>query len=253
MFQDNPAKVFQYLVSGAKLLLHPGLKRFVIIPLLINLVVFILLTTWAVNTFSDYYSSAVEQNDWLAWLILLFWLFAGLIALLVYGYTFNLLTTLIAAPFYGFLAEKIEQRVTGNSAPAEPLASLIVRTFKRELVKLWYFISRGVLIFIAIIALFFIPLIGSFGGLLISSLWSAWCMTVQYTDYSADNHQVAFKDMRARLRQKPLSSFSLGGLIILGSIVPVLNIFMMPVAVAASTLYWLDHHQKGAATTPSIL
>src|SRR5690606_25912281 len=161
--------------------------------------------------------------------------------LVLYGYTFNLITTIIAAPFYGILAEKIEMQITGKALPSEPMAKLIVRTFQRELVKLWYFISRGIFVLFALAVLFFVPLL-NFLTLPISGLWAAWCMTVQYTDYAADNHEVSFQKMRARLRAKPMTSYSLGGLIMLGSMVPILNIFVMPVAVAGATLYWLKEN-----------
>lgn len=248
MLHENPARAFHYLAAGARLLMQPGLRAFVIVPLLINILIFILLTAWAVNTLTDYYQHALQQNHWLSWLLLIFWLFAGLLALLGYGYTFNLLTTFIAAPFYGVLAEKIEQRLTGQTPPGEAIGSLVVRTFRRELIKLWYFFSRGLLVFLVMLVLFFVPLFGSLVAALLGGIWSAWCMTVQYTDYAADNHRVEFEAMRAQLRRNNLSSLGLGGLVMAGSMIPVVNVFITPLAVAAGTLYWLE--QNGESSPP---
>jgi CysZ protein len=240
MGYGNPLKAAQYLYQGAHLLCQPGLRRFVIVPLLVNIVVFIVITSIMINTYGGLINEAMNSSKWLAALAWLLWLFIGLFVLVIYGYTFNIITTFIAAPFYGILAEKIETKLTGSSLPEEPIAALLVRTFKRELLKLWYFISRGLLVLIVLIALFFIPLLGNLTGLVISAAWAAWCMTVQYTDYAADNHQIAFTDMRQELRARPLTTYSLGGLVMAGSMIPIVNIFMMPVAVAGATVYWTD-------------
>lgn len=238
MYYGNPTNAVSYLREGAQLLFQPGLRRFVIVPLIINLLVFIVVTAVLINTYGDILRAAEIKSDWLRFIAWLLWIIAGLVVLVLYGYAFNLITTVIAAPFYGILAEKIEMQITGKALPSEPMTTLIVRTFQRELVKLWYFISRGIFILLALVVLFFIPLL-NFLTLPISGLWAAWCMTVQYTDYAADNHQVSFQKMRARLRDKPMTTYSLGGLIMLGSMVPILNIFVMPVAVAGATVYWL--------------
>ena len=64
-------------------------------------------------------------------------------------------------------------------------------------------------------------------------------MAIQYTDYAADNHQLDFHALRHRLRQRQRTSFSYGGFILLGSMIPLLNIFVPPVAVAGATIYWV--------------
>lgn len=253
MLKGDPMRAVNYLIQGAQLLTRPGLRRFVIVPLLINIVVFIAITSVLLNSYGNILHDAAIESDWLRVLAWLLWIILGLVLLVVYGYTFNLLTTIIAAPFYGILAEKIETQITGHILPSEPLDKLIVRTFQRELVKLWYFISRGSLVLIALIVLFFIPLAGNLASLIIGAIWAAWCMTVQYTDYAADNHQVGFKNVRRTLNQQPLTSYSLGGLVMLGSMVPVLNIFVMPIAVAGATLYWTKEGIRNPINTENSL
>ncbi len=240
MQYSNPLKAVHYLYQGAHILCQPGLRRFVIVPLLINIVVFVVITSLMINTYGGIIQEAMDSSKWLAALAWLLWFFIGLLVLVIYGYSFNIITTFIAAPFYGVLAEKVEARLTGKNLPDEPITGLLIRTFKRELVKLWYFISRGLLVLIILLALFFIPLLGNLTGLIISAAWAAWCMTVQYTDYAADNHQIAFVDLRQALRARPLTTYSLGGLVMLGSMIPIVNIFMMPIAVAGATVYWTN-------------
>ncbi|HEY7885493.1 MAG TPA: sulfate transporter CysZ, partial [Cellvibrionaceae bacterium] len=216
---DNPVNAADYLGNGAHLLLQPGLKRFVLVPLLINIGVFIAVTLAFIRRFSDLLTNLTEWlPDWLAFIAWIIWLVAVLALFIVYGYTFNLLTTLIAAPFYGLLAEKIETRLTGITLPAESWPQLIVRTLKRELVKLWYFLSRGLLVLLLVLVSWFIPGL-NLVALVLTSLWAAWCMAVQYSDYPADNHQIAFRQLRKKLGKQPLTSFSFGGLIMAGSMV----------------------------------
>jgi CysZ protein len=176
--------------------------------------------------------------SWLDWLTWFLWPLVGFIFLIIYGYSFNLITNFIAAPFFGILAEKIETHLTGIAPPDEPWGQLIPRTLKRELTKLWYFVSRGLLVFLLILVVFFIPVVNLL-GVLIGAIWGCWCMAVQYMDYPADNHKLQFRPLRRRLNQQPLTSYSYGGIILLGSMIPVVNIVITPIAVAGATLYWV--------------
>lgn len=237
--KGSPGAAIHYFIDGARLISQPGFRRFILIPLLVNLVIFVIVTISLVYAFQDFFAWVVDWTpNWLDWLTWILWPMAAFIFLLVYGYSFNLITNFIAAPFFGILAEKIETQLTGGAPPEEPWEQLIPRTFKRELTKLWYFISRGLLVFLLVLIVFFIPGVNLL-GVLIGSIWACWSMAVQYVDYPADNHQLGFKTLRRKLNQQPLTSYSYGGIILLGSMVPVLNIFITPVAVAGATLYWV--------------
>ncbi|WP_331344515.1 sulfate transporter CysZ [Cellvibrio sp. UBA7661] len=237
--QGSPGKAIDYFLAGAKLITQPGMRKFILIPLIVNILIFFLVTAYLWNLFGDVFAQILEWSpvwlDWFAWLL---WPLVAFIFLIVYGYSFNIITNFLAAPFFGLLAEKIEAQLTGTAPPDEPWSQLIPRTLQRETIKLWYFISRGALVFIIFFILFFIPganLLGAF----IAAIWSCWCMAVQYSDYPADNHQLSFRELRRRLNKKPLTSYSYGGIILLGSMIPVLNIFVTPIAVAGATFYWI--------------
>lgn len=237
--QGSPGAAIDYFFAGARLIIKPGFRRFILIPLLINLVIFVVVTIALFQAFGDFFSQVLEWSpawlDWFAWIL---WPLVAFVFLVIYGYSFNIITNFIAAPFFGLLAEKIETHITGVAPPDEPWAQLIPRTLQRELVKLWYFISRGLLVLMIFALLFFIPG-ANLLGVLIGVIWSCWCMAVQYSDYPADNHQLSFRELRRRLNQQQLTSYSYGGIILLGSMVPVLNIFVTPIAVAGATLYWI--------------
>jgi CysZ protein len=239
VMQGSPTKALAYFIAGAKMISQPGFRRFVVIPLLINLVIFVAATFVLIYSFQHFFAEILAWlPSWLAWLSWILWPIIGITFLIVYGYSFNLITNFIAAPFFGFLAEKIEAELTGVKPPDEPWSQLIPRTFARELSKLWYFMSRGFLVLLMFLALFFIPGVNIVGACL-AALWSCWCMAVQYVDFPADNHQLRFVELRHRLKQQPFTSYPFGGIVLLGCMIPVINIVISPIAVAAATIFWV--------------
>jgi CysZ protein len=233
---------FSYLTQGSTMLLQSGMKRFVLIPFIANCIVFVLLTLSLINHFASIRQGFADFfPDW-GWLSYLVAFLSGLfifIILLIYGYSFTFLTNIIAAPFYGRLAEKLEGILCGQAVPAESITSMILRTLRREMVKLFYFISRGFFVLVGLFFLSFIPLFNLLVPI-IALLWGTWVMTLQYIDYPADNHQLPFTTLRNRLKSQRFSTTGFGGTIMLCSMIPVVNIFIMPIAVAGGTLFWIN-------------
>lgn len=234
----------QYLREGLKLVLSPGLRLFVLLPLAINLVLFVGLIYLAGHQFSLWVDTLMPSlPEWLSFLSYILWpLFVVLVALMVF-FTFTMLANIIAAPFNGFLAEKVEVVVRGtDDFPAfswGELIAMIPRTLSREMRKLGYFLPRAIGLFI----LSFIPVV----NIVAAPLWllfGVWMMAIQYIDYPADNHKLGWNEMLAWLRQKRWQSMSFGGIVYLVLLIPVVNILMMPAAVAGATLFWV--RERGA-------
>ncbi|WP_346839284.1 sulfate transporter CysZ [Microbulbifer sp. SAOS-129_SWC] len=270
---SNPIHGVDALLYGARLLTRRELRRFIIVPLIINLVLFIALTAIMLSQLSglvDYLNSLLsntpvntEHMSWFsaamakaaAWLASVFhwlaWLIAIVVALLflfVYGYLFSVITNIIAAPFNGFLAEKVEEMLTGKAPPAESLPSMVWRTLGREMRKLWYFLGWG----LVILLISFITSVTVFIPAALGVLWGAWCMAIQYVDYPLDNHQRPFDELKRVLRRRKLTTLSFGGAVMLAKMVPILNIFVMPAAVAGGTALWIERlRQEGDPGTDS--
>ncbi|ACR12947.1 sulfate transporter CysZ [Teredinibacter turnerae] len=243
---NSPLSGARYFVEGVRLLLHPKLRAYILIPLLVNIALFVVLTgalIYYIGVFQD--GLHIDVPDWLQvvadFLLHLLSLVLIVLVLIIYAYSFNIITNIIAAPFYGMLAEKAEELLTGTKIESEPLVRMIPRVFKRELKKLLYFIIRGILIsLIMLLVGLTVPVVGTFLAPLIGLAWSAWCMTLQYADYPADNHRCSFTAIRRKLAQRSMSSFGFGGMITACSVIPVLNIIAMPAAVTGGTIYWLN-------------
>ena len=108
----------QYLREGLKLVLSPGLRLFVLLPLLINLVLFVGLIYFAGHQFSLWVDTLMPTlPGWLSFLNYVLWpLFVVLVALMVF-FTFTMLANIIAAPFNGFLSERSRPWHAGSIPP----------------------------------------------------------------------------------------------------------------------------------------
>ncbi len=242
-YKNNIASGIYYFREGLNLLWKPELRLYLLVPLLVNCVLFLVLTWGLVHYFGTIVDSIMEilpgflaPLEWIVWTVM------GIFMLIIYGYSFNMITNIIAAPFYGLLAAKSETLLTGIAPPEESTGTMIRRTLFRECEKLWYFLKRGVLVILIMILVgsltSWIPLLNLVSPL-IGLAWGAWSMAIQYADYSADNHQLEFKPLRQCLWKKKYSSLGFGGFIMLCSLIPVINIIAMPVAVVGGTLFWL--------------
>ncbi|MDR2315714.1 MAG: sulfate transporter CysZ [Pseudomonas sp.] len=229
----------QYLHEGLKLVLSPNLRLFVLLPLAVNLLLFGGLIYFAGHQFGLWLDALMPTlPDWLSFLSYILWpLFVALLLLMVF-FTFTLVANIIAAPFNGFLAEKVEVVVRGqDNFPAfswDELVAMVPRTFSREMRKLGYFLPRAIGLFI----LSFIPVV----NVVAAPLWlmfGVWMMAIQYIDYPADNNKMSWQDMLAWLRSKRWQSLGFGGITYLALMIPGVNVLMMPAAVAGATLFWV--------------
>lgn len=66
---------------------------------------------------------------------------------------------------------------------------------------------------------------------------------MQYYDYPFDNHKVSFADMRRALRQYKADNMQFGTLVSLFTIMPILNLVILPVAVCGATVMWVDRYR----------
>lgn len=236
--QGNPVTGFNYLLEGFRLMARPGLRLFVLIPLLINILIFALLIGATIGQFSDWIEAAINWLpgflDFLRWVL---WPLAVILILTVVMYTFSIVANLIASPFNGLLAEKTEELLTGQEVPGfETIGQALMmfpKSIGREIAKLLYYIPLALLVLI----LSFIPGI----NLAAPVLWfllGAWMMVIQYCDYPMDNHQRSFSSMKKAIAVKRLTSTGFGIGVMAGTMVPILNFFIMPAAVCGATAYW---------------
>lgn len=233
---NNPISGAAYLLQGIRLIARPALRRFVVVPLVVNVLVFSAGIATGVAWFEGFIASLQARvPSWLQWLDWVLWPLFVLLILAVVFYGFGLLANLIAAPFNGLLAEQTERLLTGRAASQEGspwrLFKELAPTLIDELKKILY----ASVLAIPFVFLLFVPLVGP----LLWFLYTAWILAFQYSDYPLGNHGLKLKAIRRRLGTRRLTSLGFGAAVAGMGMVPVLNFIVMPAAVAGATALWL--------------
>ncbi|QDP01056.1 sulfate transporter CysZ [Thalassotalea sp. PS06] len=230
-----------YFMQGFKLIRTKGIRRYVFVPLIVNLILF----GFAFYQLSFYIDDWIVQLEaWLpstlSWLIVIVEPLIYIASVIAASFVFSTVANWLAAPFNGLLSEKIEQHLTGQSLSDGGFVDIIKdipRTLYREWRKLLYYIPRAIGFFLIFL---FVPVIGQ----VIWFAFIAWMMAIQYCDYPFDNHKIDFQTMRSSLSEKRGKCFSFGLTVSLFAIIPILNLVLMPVAICGATAMWVDHFRR---------
>ena len=214
-------------------LFRPGIRRFILLPLAVNIVLFAA-GSYAAFHYGDALITAFLPG-WLAWLHGLLYPLIAITLLILTWYGFSLMANLIAAPFNSLLAAAVEKAERDDPAPPElPLWRDILADIMQEIHKALYFLALAVPTLV--LALLLPPL-----APVLWFAYAAWCAALQYLDYPMANNGIPFHEERRLLRQRRGESLAYGGAVSLMTTVPVLNLIAMPVGVIAATLYWVRH------------
>ncbi|GAB3038431.1 sulfate transporter CysZ [Bowmanella dokdonensis] len=233
-----------YFFQGFELIRTKGLKRFVFIPLAVNLLLFAVAFYFLLQQIDSAIVWLMDLIpnwlDWMKeWLAYFLWPLAVIIILVTFSFIFSSLANWLAAPFNGLLAEKVELHLTGHPLAEGGMLAVIKdipRTLGREWIKLVYYLPRALGF---LIIFFLLPVFGQ----LIWFLFTAWMMAIQYCDYPFDNHKVPFKVMRTALAEDKSRAFSFGVMVTLFAMVPIINFLVMPVAICGATAMWVDKYR----------
>lgn len=231
--RNNPLAGAAYLVRGLELVLRPRLRRFVLVPALVNAVLFAAVIWFGASWIFDF--SRELLPDWLDWLaVVLVPVFVLLSAVAVF-FTFTMVANLIASPFNGLLAEAVEVRLTGREPPPATPGRLLKEAgiaLASELRKLGYILLR----IVPLLLLFLVPVVGP----MVWAVFSAWMLAISFVDYPMGNHGFAFAEQRRVLARHRWLALGFGLAVMAAMAVPVLNFFVMPCAVAGATVMWVE-------------
>jgi CysZ protein len=247
--QSDFYKGMSYAIHGFSDMLQPGIKRYVCLPFLINLIVF-----GAIFFFgSDYIVHKLDFQflhtlpkwlEWLSWVVsaLKAVMVVVLIMLLFVGCAIlsTFCANLIGAPFNGFLSDAFTAS-HGKSAPSRSIVKTVTATLSREGQKYLYIIPRAIGVGVIAAILFFIP--GLNLALPVIFYWfTAFMMSIEYVDYPADSQHIPFKELLKIRKQRRWLHLGFGITIAVLSSVPFLNLLVMPAAVVGATRLWHENH-----------
>lgn len=230
----------EHIGRSFKLLFHPKLRLLVFIPLALNILLFSLLiwiSGYYFNVFTGWFEGFIPS--WLHWLEWLLWITFVLITLFIFAYTFTFIANLVAAPFNGLLAERVQRVLTQEALPSDEglrgLIAIIPRSIARQISLLIYYLPRV----LGLLILSFIPIV----QVVATPLWfifNGWMMSLQYCDYPTDNNRISFTEMRKMMKKQRFMYLEFGIVISILTMIPIINLMIMPVAVIAATMVWFE-------------
>jgi CysZ protein len=232
-------KGFYCFISGIGLMFRPGIFRYAMWPLIINIIIFTLLGIVAYYQFEGLLAWMLSYlPGWLDWLRYLLWPIFSLALAFVFFFTFTLVANLVASPFNAPLANAVEQhlgKVSDSAGSGTPFVRSVLNSVLSELRKMLYILLRA----IPILILFVIPVV-NIAAPFIWIVFSAWMLTMEYADYPMGNHELDFKSQLAYLKKRRFLSLGFGATVSIALLVPVLNFLVMPAAVAGATKMWVE-------------
>ncbi|MEA3291891.1 MAG: EI24 domain-containing protein, partial [Pseudomonadota bacterium] len=128
------------------------------------------------------------------------------------------------------------QSLTGKRPPDSPVSSWleIATAIGSELRKWGYYLLW--LLPLGLASLLLAPI-----APLLWFLFGAWMYSIEYADYPMGNHGLTFSGIRRALRGRRALSLGFGGAVMLVTMTPLLNLLVMPAAVAGATAMTVDH------------
>ena len=225
---NNPIYAANCLLKGLKLLSKPELRKFILIPVLINLILYSAAFAVGYYTISDLITQFIP--GWLSWLEWLIWPLFFISGSIAVFFTFALVANLFAAPFYSQLSAKTLSVISGNTETLDeqPLNQIIWAELKR----FTYLTSR----MLPILILFIIPGINLVAPFL-WALFGAWGMGLEFMAYPLEKQGVLFSQQKEIAKNRRIGVLSFGGLVLFGLSIPLFNLIVAPTAVIGATIY----------------
>lgn len=239
---NHPIAGVHYFIDGFKLITSAKLRRFVIIPAIINIAIFIglfFLLQHFMQEFNRWFIHLLPS--WLQWLSYILWIIFFISFFIIFIYTFVTFANIISAPFNSFLAEKVELHLTGIQLNSRSLWENIKdtpRIIGRQFAIIGYYLPRA----IGILLLFLIPFTQPIAAL-IWFAFNAWYLSLTYLDYPTDNHQIPLSQVRHWQEARRYTALGFGASVLIASMIPFLNFFTVPAAVAGATKFWIEQQK----------
>lgn len=224
------------------LLRQPRLLRFVAIPFLINLVVFVGTVYWGLDFFGETVVTYLPQGEAWYWSLLYYlaWVLAVLVTAVLVFFSFTVIGNLIASPFNDLLSERTEALLTGVKEQGRFSLGAFGRDALRTVATEGKKLSLFVVLMLLLLPLNLLPGAGSLAYSVLALLVTVFFLVVEYLGFVFSRKGMGFAAQRRYIMaRKPLMfGFGLGVLALLA--IPFLQFFCIPVAVVAATQLWCD-------------
>lgn len=249
-----------YVSEGFRLARKPAMRPYMLVPLIVNILLFSVAGYLVVHYAYSWIGgldTTVDLWSWLDWAegainstlaVLKWFLFAAIILFLVFlmGSTFTMIAHILISPFVGILGEQAEKQLHTPAFPQHTIMQIAWRTTKRELRKLVYWLVRALGLAVVSVVIYFVPVVNA-AVPVIWFLFGAWILALQYIDVPADNNGRSFEDVLGLMRTHRAAVMGFGAVIMLLTSIPIVNLFVIPVAVCGGVVFWVRKIEGQAA------
>ncbi len=225
---NNPLFALGCLLQGIKMLTRKDLRKYLLIPLFINLVLYTGGFVLGYHTVSALIHQFIP--DWLSWLNWILWPLFFISFLVVGFFTFTLIANLIAAPYYSQLSAKTLEIISGQNIIKAELPW--DKVFFGELRRVGYLLLR----ILPLLLLFLIPVVNLIAPIL-WAIFAAWGIAMEFMAYPLEDRGLPFDRQKQFLQQTRWGVLSFGGATGLGLTLPIINLLIGQAAVIGATIY----------------
>ena len=210
-----------------------------IVPALINAAAFVFFLTLIAKVLHRFLSAHLPDAWWAAALVVAAVL-AALGAVLFFGTAvFMFFGSVLSAPFYGAIAERIARE--GSAAlPMAPVGLQVWRTVWSTLSKLgWFFLVQAGLLLLYVMPFAFGPVAYAVAGFFATGFFLA----LDAFDFTFDLHGMRFAERRAWCVKRLRLTSGFGAATFIGLAIPGVNLIVPAAAVAGAALLYKRHPQ----------
>lgn len=231
------------LLAAADLLRRtPRLRRYVVVPILVNVVVAAVLYGTLLSVGLRLVDRLVgEVTGPLAGLAALLQVLVVILALLAVGFLLVRFGVVLGAPWYGRLSEEVEALRRGAERPARPFSLAgagrdLARAVGYEARKLALVAMVGLLLLAANL----VPVLGQVAGTAGGALLAAVVACLDFFDGPLERSRLSFRGKLTAVRRTAPASLGFGlasaGLLA----IPFVNLLCLPLCVTAGTIFIVD-------------
>lgn len=240
-----------YPFKGARFVFfkHPELVKYWIVPICLTLIALVLVFRgawewrddvvgwiWSEPTGDDFWAGVARFFHGLVEIV-------AAVAMMLLGIVVvYLVTAPLAAPFKAALSDKVDEIVSGVPSPKVTVKDLAIDVFRTVSYEIGYFVITLVLW----IASLLLPVVGQIIVSVITFVITALYFGVDYIDWPASRrgHGLIHRFGLAWRHFLPMMGYGTG--VWLFMLIPFVNLFFMPAAVAGGTLLYIDLEKEQA-------
>jgi len=234
-----------YPLRAAWLLVRaPALWVYMAVPVLINMVILGLLSYLLVPPALRWIDEIIRGlPPWALPLAFIPRMLLLVALLLVLGFLVLQFGAIIGSPWYERLSQRLESRLRPERAnwPEEPFnLRFVLRDIGRALAFTCYKAIVAIAVGIPIFLVGIVPLVGPFVAGVGQFTLGAFLVGLDVLDPPLERRRLSFGEKVALFFAQSPASFGMGAicLVLLG--VPLLNLFFIPICVAAGTIFYCD-------------